>query len=245
MVPDWQLPKGVDRGLHDYVSSPLLAQSYDEALANTPLLQLDLQFAAGHLPRPGRMVDFGCGTGRACLFFAQRGFTCLGVDLSTEMLACAAAKAQALGLSIGWQRENLVELDGIETGSADAGLCLFSTLGMIRGREHRQAFLRHAKRIVRPGGTFIVHAHNARFHLGIGLGARGEERGDRRMSQARGGAAVTLHHYTKKELREALVEAGFRISEWRPISTAVDGRLPWPWLLPQVRAYGFLVAAQG
>jgi ubiquinone/menaquinone biosynthesis C-methylase UbiE len=243
-IPDWQLPPGTDRGLWDYVSSDRVAREYDAALAGTPLLDLDLRFADRHFPTPGRLVDLGCGTGRLLVHFARRGFPCVGVDLSTAMLDVLREKAEREGLAIERLQANLVELDPLPDASFDYAACLFSTLGMIRGRENRERFLAHVRRILKPGGVFVLHAHNARYRFGWGLGKPGPEPGDHTMPQHRGGAELTLHHYTRGELRTELATAGFRSREWLPVSTRPSGRVRLPWLLPAVRGYGFLVAAE-
>ncbi len=243
MTPDWQLPAGTDRGLWDYVSSRRVADEYDAALAGTPLLAVDLAFAERHFPAPGTVIDLGCGTGRLLMRLAPRGFDGLGVDLSAAMLDVLREKAAAAHLPITTLKANLVELDGVPAASRDYAACLFSTLGMIRGRDNRAAFLNHVHRILKPGGVFVVHAHNVRFKLGFGLGRRGGAAGDRTMPQHRGGADLTLHHYTRRELLDELTAAGFTPRELQPVSTRADGKLPAPWLLPGVRAYGYLVAA--
>jgi SAM-dependent methyltransferase len=242
-VPDWQLPPGTDRGLWDYVSSERVAREYDAALAGTPLLDLDLRFAERHFPTPGRLVDLGCGTGRLLVPFARRGFSCLGVDLSDAMLDVVREKAEQEGLNIDRLKANLVELDPLPAASFDYAACLFSTLGMIRERDNRARFLSHVRRILRPGGVFVLHAHNAGFRFGR-VGRRGPEPGDRTMPQHCGGAELTLHHYTRRELVGELAAAGFRVRELVPVGTRPDGRLPVAWLLPGVRAYGFLAAAE-
>ena len=241
VVPDWQLPPGTDRGLWDYVSSTRVAREYDAALAGTPLLEADLRFCDRHFPTPGRLIDLGCGTGRLLVHFARRGFRCLGVDLSDAMLDVVREKAGREGLSIDLLKANLVELDGVPAGGFDYAACVFSTLGMVRGAVNRRAFLGHVRRILKPGGVFVLHAHNARYRLGRGLGRRGPEPGDRTMPQVRGGAELTIHHYTRGELVGELAAAGFRVREIKPVGTA--GGLALPWLLPAVRAYGYLVAA--
>src|SRR5262245_52813045 len=111
--PDWQLPPGVSRGLWDYLHDRGLAQSCDERLAGTPLLEADLRFCERHFPSPGRLLDLGCGTGRLLVPFAHRGFDVVGVDLSEEMLAVAAAKVQAAGMTAGLVRANIVELHAL------------------------------------------------------------------------------------------------------------------------------------
>src|SRR6476620_11385040 len=131
MTPDWQLPPGTDRGLWDYVSSDRVAHEYDTALAGTALLEIDLRFAEGHFPTPGRLIDLGCGTGRCLIHFARKEFVCTGVDLSEAMLEIVRQKAAAERLSIEAIQANLVELDSIPAGTFDYAACLFSTLGMI------------------------------------------------------------------------------------------------------------------
>ncbi|MBO0699074.1 MAG: class I SAM-dependent methyltransferase [Zavarzinella sp.] len=241
MIPDWQLPPGTDRGLWDYVSSDRVAREYDAALAGTPLLDLDLRFADRHFPTPGRLIDLGCGTGRLLIHFARRGFSCLGVDLSDAMLDVVRDKAAGEGLAIDLLKANLVELDEVPGAAFDYAACLFSTLGMIRGATNRRTFLSHVRRLLRPGGVFVLHVHNARYRFGRGLGRRGSEPGERTMPQARGGAELTIHHYTRRELVGQLRAAGFRVRELMPV--APGGELPAPWLLPGVRAYGYLIAA--
>ena len=120
-------------------------RNYDVALADSSLLQVDLNFAQKHFPQPGRLVDLGCGTGRLLIPFAARGYWCLGIDLSAPMLEVVAEKARQAGVVVQGMKANLVELDSIGDGSFDYAACLFSTFGMIRGLIHRR----------RGPGTFI------------------------------------------------------------------------------------------
>lgn len=244
MLPDWQLPPGTDRGLWDYVQSERVATEYDQALAGSALLEADLRFAEKHFTPPGRLVDLGCGTGRFIMHMAPRGFECVAVDLSANMLEQVRAKAERAVLRVECVQANLVELDALPTASFDGAVCLFSTLGMIRGATYRLQFLRHVRRILKPGGTFVLHAHNARYRCGWGLGRKGPEAGDHTMPQIRGGADLTLHHFTARELRHALEEAQFTVAAWNPVGIASKEQLAWPWLLPNLRAYGFLVACR-
>jgi SAM-dependent methyltransferase len=242
VTPDWELPPGTDRGLWDYVSSDRVAREYDAALAGTPLLEVDLRFCERHYPTPGRLIDLGCGTGRLSVHFARRGYSCLGVDLSNAMLDVVRDKAAHEGLAIDLLKANLVELDQIPTGGFDYAACVFSTLGMIRGADHRRTFLGHVRRILKARGVLVLHAHNVCYRFGRGLGRPGPEPGDRTMPQIRGGAELTIHHYTRSELVGELAAAGFRVRELVPLSA--DGVLTARWLVPAVRAYGYLVAAE-
>src|ERR1700722_700637 len=107
-LPDWKIPAGTSRGVLAYTSDPELARNYDTRLAGTPLLQYDLRFAERFLSPPGRLIDLGCGTGRLLVPFAQLGYSVVGVDLSSEMLAVAAEKLWAAGLSVALVQANLV-----------------------------------------------------------------------------------------------------------------------------------------
>src|SRR4051812_17979714 len=105
MTPDWQLPPGVDRGLWDYLHSAEMAAGYDAQISESPLARADVQFCERHFHTPGRLLDLGCGTGRLCRQFAAKGFECVGVDLSEEMLAHAPAIP-----GVTWMNANIVEL---------------------------------------------------------------------------------------------------------------------------------------
>src|SRR3954452_1321645 len=92
---DWQLPPGGSRGVWDYLHDSTLARRYDEALAGTPLLDLDVRFVERHCGTPGRVIDLGCGTGRVAVPLALVGHRVTAVDLSAEMLRIAGEKAAA------------------------------------------------------------------------------------------------------------------------------------------------------
>jgi SAM-dependent methyltransferase len=242
-IPDWQLPPGVDRGLWDYLHNEALAQSYDDKLAGTPLLDVDLRFAERHFQKPGRLIDLGCGTGRLLIPFARKGFDCLGVDLSDAMLAVVKEKANREGLAIPCLKANLVQLDAVADHGFAYAACLFSTLGMIRGQANRRAFLGHVYRLLKPGGVFVLHVHNRRFRFGRSLGKKGKEKGDRTMPQAHGGADLTLHHFTRSEIERALRTTGFAVRDVEPVSASTAAELRRKWFFPGVRAYGYLIAA--
>ena len=237
MIPDWQLPAGVDRGLHDYLRSAEMVNGYDAMMAISPLASVDCEFCERWFPAPGLLLDLGCGTGRLGRHFGPKGFDYVGVDLSDEMLAAAEARKSSERES--FVKANLVELDAETFQNFDYAACLFSTLGMIRGREHREAVLRNAHRALRPAGRFVLHVHNRYFH---GLGFRGWRSGDIAMPQAYGGAPLTLHHYSLGEALRLMRGVGFRILEVLPVSAG--GRLKQRRCVPTLRSYGYLIAAE-
>ncbi|HLN26278.1 MAG TPA: methyltransferase domain-containing protein [Gemmataceae bacterium] len=254
--PAWQRPPGVNPGLWDYLHDPDIARDYDASLLGSSLCLVDLQFAERFFDRPARLVDLGCGTGRLLVPFARRGYWVLGVDLSEEMLNQVAIKAKEAGVEVQRLKANLVDLAGLADQTFDYASCLFSTLGMIVGGAQRQRMLEHVHRLLRPGGRFVLHAHNLWFNFWNSKGRKwqakdllgrvfsNKEGGDYIMPVHQGIAGLSLHLFTRRELLRSLRGAGFRILEVQPVSLRPDGRLRFPGLFPQLRSYGYLVAAE-
>lgn len=223
--------------------------------ADGKILHRYLPAMASNTPNPQTtrplVCDFGCGNGRSLLPIVQRGYDGLGIDLSAPMLQTflekkGAIERQPRESQSGDQTQaqsqtqsteagnlylcqaNLVHLDGIEDHSIDVGLCLFSTLGMVHQRSNRRQFLRHVRRILKPGGKFIVHAHNVLFQIRAPGGMswfaqsvwghlRGNlELGDRE-ADYRGIKNLFIHSYRRRELAADLRSAGLTPKHWHGI----------------------------
>ncbi|MBM4068911.1 MAG: methyltransferase domain-containing protein [Planctomycetes bacterium] len=254
MRPAWTFPAGVDRRLSSYFDDPEVARGYDDSLDHSHLAHVDLEFVARRCPPPGRLLDLGCGTGRLLVAMARHGLAPVGVDLAEEMLRIAGAKASATGVKVQRLKANIAELACLDDGVFDYAACLFSTLGMVCGDEARRQVIGHAFRLLRPGGTLILHVHNYWFNLWT-PGLRGwllrdwlrswfgRPRGDCPMPAHPPFPAFTLHLFTRREIVNLLRGVGFGVKEIMPLSLRPDGKLAWRAILPGVRAYGFLIAA--
>jgi SAM-dependent methyltransferase len=251
-----QLPRGVSHGVWQYTQADHIAQQYDEYFALNRLFEFDEQILARHFGRPGLVVDLGCGTGRALVGLARRGFRGLAVDLSRPMLRIVTEKAESEKLPICVIQANLVELDCIRSRSLDYALCLFSTLGMVRGRANRDCLLAHVRRILKPGGLLVVHVHNLWYnlfdpagrrwlvpHLGAVLFGRRLELGDK-FFHYRGIPRMFLHTFTRGELTRALARAGFRAKELIPLNATRQRPLRSAWLFGRFRANGWIVVCE-
>ena len=246
-LPDWQLPTGVDRGLWDYLHSDEMVRGYDEQMAASPLARADVAFCERAFPAPGKLIDLGCGTGRLCLHFAAKGYDCVGVDLSDEMLTRARANTTGAGVRVEWVNANLVDLTGQKDANFDYAACLFSTLGMVRGAENRVKVVANILRLLKPGGRFVLHVHNRTF-IGLGWrrilthslrGALGRpDAGDTTMPQAYGGAPLTLHHFSRREAVRLLSGIGFAVREVHQVGLNGEAVRGW-W-----RTYGYLLLAE-
>jgi ubiquinone/menaquinone biosynthesis C-methylase UbiE len=250
------LPSGVPGGVWEYTQSDHIAREYDEYFAQNRLFEFDEQVLARYFNHPGTVVDLGCGTGRAIMGLARHGFHGVAVDLSIHMLRIVAEKARLENLDVQCVQANLVELDCLADQSADYVMCLFSTLGMIRGRENRQRALNHIRRILKPGGLYVMHVHNFWYNLFDPLGRhwlaqhifekirhKEVELGDK-FFHFHGIAQMFLHTFTQSELRGALKRAGFKIHEWIPLNTERQRPLSWPWWFGRFRANGWIAVCE-
>ena len=256
--PAWQLPPGISRGTWDYLQSELVAGDYDDYFSQSALFEIDQQLVGEVCNGSPEdvVIDLGCGTGRHLLPLAARGIKAVGVDLSWHMLGVLRDKARQQETKVGCLRCNLVELDALADQVAKYALCMFSTLGMIRGQRYRRQFLSHAHRILQPGGCLLLHVHNYWYHLYDPGGPRwmlanvlasccrqDVERGDREFFY-RGVPRMFLHSYRKSELRRDLLKAGFTIERLIPLSPRGEKPIGMPWLLPGLRAIGWLAVAR-
>lgn len=278
--PDWRRPRGVAPGTWAYVNQRSIADHYDDFVADTPLCQLDDQIIRQAFPGFPRepsdqndsapnviapsdqgdkscetILDLGCGTGRTAIPLAKRGYEVIGVDLSRKMLEKLLAKSNVaepnLAKRVHGVQANLVQLECFADDSVDHAVCMFSTLGMIAGRDNRQAMLGHVARIVRPHGKFVLHVHNrwAALHEPGGtrklasswwrsLREREHEFGDASYAY-RGLEKMFMHRYSRGELVSDLESCGWMIDEMNLVS--LDGAS----MVQSIRkAGGFIVIAK-
>ncbi len=263
-LPGWKLPAGVSRATWDYLQSEHIASEYDSYFVDSSLMRLDMQVLRTRLPANSRtqeyvVADLGCGTGRVALELLPLGFRMVNVDLSPAMLREVASKIPAEYQSRSrCVSGNLVELAGaLEPASVDWCVCLFSSIGMIRGRKNRRRFLTGVRHVLKPGGAFFVHVHN-RYHSLRDPGGpswlvrswlasyrdREAEFGDRIYSYRRL-PKMFLHIYSRRELLADLRAANFTELETLPIAPRGDALLQRPRLLPSLRAGGYFAVARG
>lgn len=259
--PAWRLPAGVSPGTWEYTQQEAIASGYRQFIANTPLVELDRQLVHEHLPPPAanrasRVVDFGCGDGRTMRTLWAAGYDVLGIDLSQPMLRHVVAGPDGEPFVHKRIRANLVQLECLADGIADHGVCLFSTIGMIRGRQFRRQFLQHAARVIRPGGRLVLHVHNrnSAWRNGparavwlrsawLALTQRDHEWGDQTYGY-RGLADMFLHSFSLAELKSDLAASGWKVQQIIPLSITSGEILNRPQWLPAFRAGGFIAIAR-
>ncbi|MGD9648089.1 MAG: class I SAM-dependent methyltransferase [Pirellulales bacterium] len=254
-IADWQLPAGVTRSMWDYAHADHIADDYDGYFAYNSLFDYDRDVVLDELREPGVVLDLGCGTGRLLVPLAERGHTCVGVDLSLPMLRVVGEKARAGNLPIHRVQANLAELRCFRPASIDYALLMFSTLGMIRGSRDRQQVLGHVRQLLKPGGRLVIHVHNRWYSWFDPQGRRwlarswltnrfrGLEPGDR-VFEYRGIPNMCLHTFTLGELQRLLRRAGFRVRRLISLDTQRQRPLARAWLLGRVRANGWIAICE-
>jgi SAM-dependent methyltransferase len=253
--PDWQLPPGVDRSAWEYANNRTLADEYDRDFLGEALFALDSELIDTWLADARRVIDLGCGTGRHSVPLAQSGKQVTALDLSPDMLRIVSEKAQAAAVDIDCVEANLVELNAESLGTFDAAICMFSTLGMVAGRAHRQRALQRIHTLLVPGGRFIMHGHNlwALLHNTGGAVRLASHTWDCLFHGATWGDLkgqiphlpnFRLHLFSAGELKSDLRRAGFRIRDWVPITQSPAQRLSTPWFFSSLRAGGFIACCE-
>ncbi len=120
-----------------------------ESFASTELFAVARAAAVRLLGRgPGRCLDLGCGTGRAIPLLAEADWAVTGVDLSRDQLAVAEREA-------GHLVERLVCADAHELPFDDASFDAVVSILTHTDLDDPRVALSEARRVLRPGSTFV------------------------------------------------------------------------------------------
>ena len=244
-----------------YISTYQIARDYDRYFGDQELFKYDSKLLDRWFETPRRIIDFGCGTGRHVRQFARRGFTVIGLDLSESMLTEARANLDQAKLKAKLIRTNFCTLAPTnESGlfqkqSFDYAICMFSTLGLIYGKEHRLRFLQTIRQLLKPTGRLALHVHNFGYNIWRVEGCSflltnffssrlgRSETGDKFLNTYRGIKKMYIHVFTKSEITDLLHSAGFIVSDLIYLNRRRDGPLKSNFL-HYFRANGFIIHAR-
>jgi SAM-dependent methyltransferase len=68
----------------------------DTRVPGEKLADLEVQVSNQFLTTPGRLLDLGCGKGRASVYFAEKGYQAVGVDIDLDTLRAAKRLASEI-----------------------------------------------------------------------------------------------------------------------------------------------------
>jgi len=143
----------------------------------------------------GPLLDAGCGTGEASLFFAERGLDVTGIDFLEEPIRRAAAKAADRGLTVDFRMADARELGLMAERFASVVDC---GLFHVFSDDDRRRYVKGLAHVLEPGGRLFLMCFSD------------EEPGDhgpRRVS--------------RQELLDAFAE-GWRVESLQPARFAVN-----------------------
>ena len=140
-------------------------ESYDSAarayaghlaaeLSNKPLDRHLLNRFAEATRGRGLVADIGCGPGHVAKYLYDQGVTVVGIDLSPEMIKCAASLNPGIEFSVGDMRKLSLPDAGL------AGLVAFYSIVHFEPAELNGIML-ELGRVLVPGGLALVS-----FHIG-------------------------------------------------------------------------------
>ncbi len=107
---------------------------------------------------PGRALDLGCGTGRACVYLAARSWRVDGVDFVPEAIALATERVQRAGVS---DRVRLFIASVTDLRFLNDPYDLVIDVGCMHGMsvEELRAYAGEVARLTQPGGLYLLFAH--------------------------------------------------------------------------------------
>lgn len=144
----------LERDIRRKYSEPLeLATAQDHRRAG--LSDGERRLLHGLLARGDRVLDVGCGAGRATFALRASGHAALGVDV-TEAMVRSAVHREAGGPAPSGFCVMEARALGFRDRTFDAVLMLGSVLAYIRHRPERQKALGETYRVLRPGGRLLV-----------------------------------------------------------------------------------------
>jgi SAM-dependent methyltransferase len=106
---------------------------------------------------PGRALDLGSGEGRNAVWLAARGWDVVALDFSRVATERARALAADVGVAVDARCADVLE---VELPEAAFDLVLASYLQLLP--DQRRTIVRRAAAALRPGGTFLLVAHDLR-----------------------------------------------------------------------------------
>ena len=108
--------------------------------------------------RGGQILELGCGTGHKLIPIASDGYSCVGLDLSSDMLAEARRKADESGVVVEWLHGDMTAFDLGRT--FDFVFITANSLLHLHETDDLVSCFRSVRRHLAPGARFIFDVFN-------------------------------------------------------------------------------------
>lgn len=110
--------------------------------------------------RASMILELGCGTGSFGLEMAKRGYEMICLDLSADMLDCAAEKAAREGADILFLNQDMCSFELY--GTVDVIVCLLDSFNYMTSLPQVERLFKLVHNYLNPGGLFIFDV-NTRY----------------------------------------------------------------------------------
>ena len=134
----------------------VMARFYDDFTTDVPYrawAEYIIALFAKYQVRPKLVLDLACGTGNLTKLLAEAGYEMIGVDMSEDMLAAAAAKTAALSPQPLFLRQRMEALDLY--GTVDAAVCALDSINYLTTYAALEAAFGRIGLFLNAGGLFI------------------------------------------------------------------------------------------
>ena len=176
----------------------------------------ELRFLDGYVGDSERVLDLGCGNGRLYELFRKKNVDYYGIDISERLVELAKRRYPQAKF---WAADalNLPFFDNF----FDKVISI-AVFHHVPSKESRLKFLKEAKRVLKPGGTFILIVWNLNsFNKSLMFLKYGLKKILKRSSLDFGDAFLPwgeevlryVHRFSKGELIKLLGESGFKIEK--------------------------------
>jgi len=139
--------------------------------AKVELWEVERVLVSRFIPRDSKILEMGCGAGRATIPLKKMGHDITGIDIVPRMIEGARHNARESSLQIDFAVMDASET-GFEDGSFDAVLFLYNGIESVPGDPKRQKVINEAYRILKDGGVFLLVTQSVFNRRGAGLCAR-------------------------------------------------------------------------
>ena len=176
----------------------------------------ELRFLDGYVGDSERVLDLGCGNGRLYELFRKKNVDYYGIDISERLVELAKRRYPQAKF---WAADalNLPFFDNF----FDKVISI-AVFHHVPSKESRLKFLKEAKRVLKPGGTFILIVWNLNsFNKSLMFLKYGLKKILKRSSLDFGDAFLPwgeevlryVHRFSKGELVKLLGESGFKVEK--------------------------------
>lgn len=139
-----------------------VAEYYDAEYSGSKMLEQDVPFFLGQLPRKRQSILELCvGTGRVAIPLAQAGHQVVGADYAPDMLAVATRKRDGVGLSPRQLRLVRHDVTKLDLGRTFDWVCIFfNTFLAFPTLKEQDRVLQTVLRHMKPRGRFWIDVFN-------------------------------------------------------------------------------------